>query len=251
MSTFVLVHGGFYGGWSWQRVARLLRADGHEVYTPTLTGLGERSHLLSRSITLDTHIQDVVNVLAYEDLRDVILVGHSYGGMVITGAADQMIDRVALLVYMDAHIGANGKSALDVLAGGTGDTLDDMSETQSDDEQWLLPPLPPDATGIVSPADLAFIDAKLSPLPLAALSHKLRLSHDVPHCLPHAYIRCTDRSGMLKYFPSDPLTSFYVQIAAEPGWTIRDLPSGHDPMVTHPREVAAILSELAPDRRLP
>jgi pimeloyl-ACP methyl ester carboxylesterase len=245
MSTFVLVHGGFYGGWAWQRVARLLRADGHEVYTPTLTGFGERSHLLSRSVTLDMHIQDVANLLRYEDLREVILVAHSYGGMVITGVADRLLDRVALLVYMDAHIGANGKSSLDLLSGGTSDTLDDMSETTADDDQWLLPPLPPDATGIVSAEDLAFIGDKMGPLPLPILSHKLRLSHDLPHCLPHAYIRCTDRSGLLKYFPSDPLMPFYAQIASEPGWTIRDLASGHDPMVTHPRELAAVLSELA------
>src|SRR5580700_2534506 len=100
-ATYVLVHGGGHGGWCWQRVVPLLRAAGHEVYTPTLTGLGERSHLLRPDIDLDTHIADVVGVLRYEDLTDVILVGHSYGGMVITGVADRALARIGQLVYLD------------------------------------------------------------------------------------------------------------------------------------------------------
>ena len=102
MATYVLVHGGGHGGWCYQRVARILRAAGHDVYTPTLTGLGERSHLVSADVDLDLHIRDIVAVLHYEDLRDVILVGHSYGGMVITGVADRATDRVGRLVYLDA-----------------------------------------------------------------------------------------------------------------------------------------------------
>src|SRR6185295_9033166 len=101
MRTYVLVHGGGHGGWCYQRVARLLRARGHEVYTPTLTGLGERAHLLSAAVDLDLHVTDVVNVLEYEDLRDVILVGHSYGGMVITGVADRATDRIGHIVFLD------------------------------------------------------------------------------------------------------------------------------------------------------
>src|SRR4051794_29851500 len=114
MATYVLVHGGGHGGWCYQRVARLLRADGHEVYAPTLTGLGERSNLLSPAIDLDLHVRDVTAVLHFEDLRDVILVGHSYGGMVITGAADRAADRVGRVVYLDAANPENGQSLLDV-----------------------------------------------------------------------------------------------------------------------------------------
>lgn len=117
MAIYVLVHGGGHGGWCWQPVARLLRALGHEVYTPTLTGLGERSHLLFPELGLDTHIEDVSRVLEFEDLRDVILVGHSYGGMVITGAADRMIDRVKELVYLDAAIPRSGEALIDVSPG--------------------------------------------------------------------------------------------------------------------------------------
>src|SRR3989442_14761608 len=112
MTTFVLVHGASTGGWYWAPVRQLLRAAGHEVYTPTLTGLGERSHLLSRGIGLDTHVQDVVNVLAYEDLRNVVLAGHSYSGMVITGVADRAPDRIAHLVYVDAVVPHHGESPL-------------------------------------------------------------------------------------------------------------------------------------------
>jgi len=110
MATFVLVHGGGHGGWCYQPVARLLRSQGHDVYTPTLTGLGEREHLLSPDIDLDTQITDVVKTLQFEDLREVILVGHSYGGMVITGVADRATDRVGHLVYLDAAYPQNGQS---------------------------------------------------------------------------------------------------------------------------------------------
>src|SRR2546429_2332708 len=110
MATYVLVHGGGHGGWCYQKVARLLRANGHDVYTPTLTGLGERSHLLSPAIDLDTHITDVVAVLHYEDLHEAILVGHSYGGVVITGAADRALDRVGQLVYLDGALPGNGEA---------------------------------------------------------------------------------------------------------------------------------------------
>src|SRR5215469_2989589 len=117
MATYVLVHGGGHGGWCYRRVARLLRAAGHEVYAPSLTGLGERSHLLSPQVDLDTHIRDVTSLLHYEDLTDVILVGHSYGGMVITGIADRAADRVGRLVYLDAANPKNGQSLVDVSGG--------------------------------------------------------------------------------------------------------------------------------------
>src|SRR5262249_51762833 len=118
MATYVLVHGGGHGGWCYQRVARILREAGHEGSAPTLAGLGERSHLLRPDVDLDMHIRDVTAVLHYEDLRDVILVGHSYGGMVITGAADRASDRVGRLVYLDAANPANGESLVDVSGPG-------------------------------------------------------------------------------------------------------------------------------------
>ncbi|HLZ99458.1 MAG TPA: alpha/beta fold hydrolase, partial [Steroidobacteraceae bacterium] len=112
--TIVLVHGAWHGGWCYRRVADLLRRSGHRVYTPTLTGLGERSHLLTRSINLSTHITDITNMMRWEDLRQVILVGHSYGGMVVTGVADAVTDRVSALVYLDAFLPTTGKSFHDI-----------------------------------------------------------------------------------------------------------------------------------------
>jgi pimeloyl-ACP methyl ester carboxylesterase len=110
VATYVLVHGGAHGGWCYRRVGQILRPAGHEVHAPTLTGLGERSHLLGLGTDLETHISDVVNVFLYEDLRDVILVGQSYGGMVITGVADRVLERVAHLVYLDAALPEDGES---------------------------------------------------------------------------------------------------------------------------------------------
>jgi pimeloyl-ACP methyl ester carboxylesterase len=115
MATYVLIHGGWHGGWCWARVAPILRAAGHDVYAPSLTGLGDRVHLLSPSVRLETHIEDVLGVLSYEDLRDVVLVGHSYGGMVITGVADRAADRVSHLVYLDAFVPRDGECLLDLL----------------------------------------------------------------------------------------------------------------------------------------
>lgn len=241
MATFVLVHGAFYGGWCWQRVAGPLRAAGHQVFTPTLTGLGERAHLLSREVGLETHIQDVVNVFSYEDLQDVILVGHSYGGIVITGAADRVLERVQQIVYLDAHIGENGKSALDVLAAGTSDTLDDMAQTQPDD-QWLLPSLPPDATGL-SAADTAWVEPRKGSHPLHTLAEPLKLTHAVPQCLPHTYIRCTERGDLIRHFGQDPLTPFYAKAEAE-RWPIYEIATGHDAMVTAPEQLVATLLAL-------
>ncbi len=116
MATYVLVHGACHGGWCWRRVAELLRAAGHEVFAPTLTGLGDRAHLAHRGIDLDTHIQDVAAVLTYEELREVVLVGHSYAGLVITGVAERAANRLAQLVYLDAAVPRDGEAGLDLFA---------------------------------------------------------------------------------------------------------------------------------------
>ena len=157
MATYVLVHGGGHGGWCYQRVARLLRAAGHGVSTPTLTGLGERAHLLSREVDLDLHIRDVVAVLHSEDLRDVILVGHSYGGMVVTGVADRALDRVGRVVYLDAATPTNGQSLVDV-AGPIIEAVRPMGQTVDGIELVLLPA--PDAGllyGVTDEDDLAWM----------------------------------------------------------------------------------------------
>jgi len=137
MATIVLVHGGTSGGWAWKPIASKLRDEGHEVYTPTLTGLGERVHLLNREIGLDTQITDIVNVLVFEDLHEVILVGHSLAGMIITGVADQVPERISRLIYLDAFLPENGENSMDLLAPEARKGTEHMSQTQGDG--WLLP----------------------------------------------------------------------------------------------------------------
>jgi pimeloyl-ACP methyl ester carboxylesterase len=138
MTTFVLVHGATGGGWIWRQVSLLLRTKGVEVYTPTLTGLGECAHLLSPEFDLDTHIQDVVNVMEYEGLSEVILVGHSYGGMVITGVAERIPQRLAHLVYLDAYVPEDGESAMDLYGAAFVDAVIEWVQTQGDG--WRYPP---------------------------------------------------------------------------------------------------------------
>ncbi len=192
MATYVLVHGGGHGGWCYQRVARLLRSSGHEVYTPTLTGLGERSHLLRSDIDLDMHIRDVVAVLDYEDLRDVILVGHSYGGMVITGVADRAADRIGRIVYLDAATPTNGQSLVDV-AGPIIEAVRPMGEVVDGLELVLLPA--PDAGllyGVTDAADLAWMADRLTGHPWRCFEQPLQLTNETAlWAIPQYHIVCT------------------------------------------------------------
>lgn len=237
MATYVLVHGGGHGGWCYQRVARLLRAAGHEVYAPTLSGLGERSHLLSADVDLDMHITDITAVLHYEDLRDVILVGHSYGGMVITGVADRAADRVGRLVYLDAANPVNGQSLKDVAgpvieaARPAGAVIDGM-------ELVLLPS--PEAGlfyGVTDPEDLAWMADRLTGHPWKCFEQPLALTNEeVLWAIPQYHIVCTstlatrDAGLMTKARSENRL------------W---DVNTGHDLMITEPGAVAAALLQVA------
>jgi pimeloyl-ACP methyl ester carboxylesterase len=172
MATYVLVHGGARGGWCYGPVARILRSAGHDVHAPTLTGLGDRSHLLRPGIDLDTHIADVVAVLHYEDLRDVILVRHSYGGMVITGVADRAPDRVGDLVYLDAATPVDGQSLVDI-AGPMMEAARAQGRVVDGVELVLFPgtePLP--HYGVTDPDHIAWMDERLTPHPGDASSSR-------------------------------------------------------------------------------
>ncbi len=179
MATFVLVHGTTAGGWVWKDIAGPLRDAGHVVYTPTLTGLGERVHLLNRDVGLDTHITDVVNVLRFEDLRDVILVGHSYGGMVISGVAEQMPQRIEELVFFDAMVPYDGESAV----GATGEIVRERMEIQVDEEGdgWLIPVQH-------GPND---VPAKNTPHPWKTWTDPLTARNPVALALARTYVRFT------------------------------------------------------------
>lgn len=237
MATFVLVHGGGHGGWCYAPVARLLRAAGHEVVTPTLTGLGERAHLLRPGIDLDTHITDVTAVLRYDDLRDVILVGHSYGGMVVTGAADRAADRVGKLVYLDAANPADGQSLLDV-AGPMIAATRPLGKVVDGVELVLLPAPGAGAFyGVTDPDDLAWMDERLTGHPWACFEQPLTLTGEAAlRAIPTYHVVCTSTLAT---------RDAELMGAARAEGRLWDIDTGHDLMITEPRQVADALLEIA------
>ena len=239
MATYVLVHGGAHGGWCYGPVARILRSAGQEVYAPTLTGLGDRSHLLRPGIDLDTHVADIVAVLRYEDLRDVILVGHSYGGMVITGVADRAPDRVGHLVYLDAATPVNGQSLVDI-AGPLMRAARAQGRVVDGVELVLFPgteALP--NYGVTEPDMVAWLTDRLTPHPWKCFTQPLVLTNEAAlWAIPQSVICCT---SLLRARGDGPRMSH----AREAG-RVWDIDTGHDLMLTEPDWVADRLLALAP-----
>ena len=240
MATYVLVHGGGHGGWCYQRVARMLRSAGHDVYTPTLTGLGERAHLVSPRVDLDMHIRDVTAVLHHEDLREVILVGHSYGGMVITGVADRAADRVGRIVYLDAANPVNGQSLVDV-SGPIIEAVRPFGKTVDGVELVLLPS--PDAGlmyGVTDPGDLAWMAERLTGHPWKCFAQPLTLTNEAAlWAIPQYHIVCTSTLAT-----RDPALMEKARAAGR----LWDIDPGHDLMITEPRAVADALLQVADDQ---
>jgi pimeloyl-ACP methyl ester carboxylesterase len=230
IERFVLVHGAWHGGWCWAKVARLLRDAGHEVYTPTLTGLGERAHLARPEVDLELHIQDVVAMLEAEEVRGVTLVGHSYGGMVVTGVAARVAaGRIGQLVYLDAFVPEAGKALLDYV-GPRADAMREAVRTQG--EGWKLPPFPPERFGVTSQRDTEWLTKHLVPQPFRTFEQPLPAAGG--ERLKRTYVYC-----------SKPATGAFDQFAErlrdDRKWTFHDLKTGHDAMVTAPGDVAKIL----------
>jgi pimeloyl-ACP methyl ester carboxylesterase len=230
VAIFVLAHGAWSAAWAWKKVRPLLRARGHELYAPTLTGLGERGHHASPAVDLETHISDVVAVLDYEDLRDVILIGHSYGGMVATGVADRVPERLRQLIYLDAFVPTEGKCLLDYLSR---DFRAHMVENAADG--WRVPanPIPPDT----SPEDVAWIEPRRLTQPLRTFQQPVRLKHGET-TLPRSYIYC--RLAPL----GDPFRQF-AERAKREGWRYFELDASHSPNVTAPAALTELLAEVA------
>jgi len=237
MATFVLVHGGGHGGWCYRKLARLLRAAGHEVHAPTLTGVGERSHLLGPAIDLETHISDVVQTLHYEDLRDVILAGHSYGGMVITGVADRAPGRIRRLVYLDAAHPRNGDSLCDVAPEQM--AFAQLTSRVVDGVEVVLCPdaIDPGLFGISDPAEVAWTAERLTAHPWRCFTQKLQLRDEAAlGRIPRTNINCTESLAR-----SDA-SARQRQIEGEHAW---EIDTGHDLMITEPEKLAAMLLSLA------
>ena len=232
MSIFVLVHGAWHGGWCYKRVAQLLRKAGHEVYTPTLTGVGERVHLMTPAVTLDTHIQDILNVIRFEELADVVLCGHSYGGMVITGVADKVPDKIRSLVYLDAFVPNRGESLMDYLDL-------DMKAGMRDDARlngrgYLMAPIPAEVFK-VNARDAATVDRMCVKHPLACFEQKIVLTGAHARVSKHTYVLAAD------WGPPQPFVAVADRFRHDPHWNVVNFPCGHDVMVDLPQETADLL----------
>ena len=228
MAIFVVAHGAWSAGWAWKKMRPLMRAAGHEFWTPTYTGIGERVHLANPDIDLDTHIRDVIGVLEFEDLRDVVLIGHSYGGMVATGVADRARERIAKLIYLDAFVPEDGKSLLDYV-GEHGKKI-----RQAAGDGWRVPanPMPPDT----APADLEWAAPKRVPQPVKTIATPIRLAGNNPP--PRSYIYCQRAA------PGDPFRQF-AALAQREGWPYFELDASHNPHITMPDELASLLNRIA------
>jgi pimeloyl-ACP methyl ester carboxylesterase len=233
-STFVLVHGAWHGGWCYSRVAERLRAAGHRVFTPTLTGVGERVHLYSRSIDLTTHVTDILNVFKWERLQNVVLVGHSYGGMVVTAVADLIPEKVSSLVYLDAFLPADNQSIMDLQPPERAQAMR-ASATEAND--FAVPPASA-AFFNVNEADREWVDSLCTPHPFAALDQRLKLTGGIDRINRKAYVLATGRVGSFNRFRDS--------VANNPQWTTHELPCGHDVMIDLPDETTAILTGLRP-----
>ena len=234
MTTYVLVHGAWGGGWKYARVAERLRARGHTVFTPTLTGQGERSHLFSGNINLTTHITDILNVIRYEDLSDVVLAGHSYGGMVITGVADLVSDKVAALVYLDAFVPEDGQSLFDLnIAKNTQMFIDRAAAIGG-----LAVPPPSAAFFGVNENDAARVDELAHPHPIATMIEKIKLTGAYRDVKTRIYVHGT-------VLPREsPFKPFYEKAVAD-GWEVHALSCGHDVMLDLPDRVTDILDGIS------
>lgn len=240
MATFVLVPGSMCGGWLWQPLVPLLRVAGHDVYPVTLTGYGERAHLASAAVDLDTHITDLVNLLYFEDLQGVILVGHSAASMAIAGAADRIPERVRRLVYLDAAIARDGESYDDVWSIGPRPADPEL--------EWQLPvPFPEDDAHRIFPdmavEDIPWAYARLTPRLIKMMIQPIELTNPLLADIPRTYIFCTKNWEWDDL--DNPLPADVLRARTDPEWDFRELDADHLPMFTRPGELADLLLTLA------
>ena len=230
--TFVLVHGAWHGGWCWRRVADLLEQRGHKVFAPTLTGLGERSHLLNATIDLSTHIKDVLNLIKWEGLDNFVLCGHSYGGMIISGVAEEVQPKIASIVYLDAFLPNNGDNV-----AGTSERVTSVVAAAKEKGLTALPPTPARMFKI-DEKNQAWIDSLCTPQPILTFTDKIAVTGACERVAKKTYIRA-------KGFATPSFDAVVTQIKDDKSWAKYELPCGHDAMVDMPERVAEILIERA------
>jgi pimeloyl-ACP methyl ester carboxylesterase len=231
--TFVLVHGAWHGGWCWRRVSDLLEKKGHKVFSPTLTGVGERSHLMSKDIILDTHITDLVNVFKWEDLKDVCLVVHSYGGWPGSGALEQIGDRVSAIVWLDAFKPENGQRGFDFASEFSRKAL--LAAVEKGEPGR---PGPKAEAFAVNEKDRAWVDSLATPQPIGSMTEKLTLTGARDRVPKKTYIRA---SG----YPNVSFEKAYARVKVDPTWRTYEVPCGHDVMIDAPDRLTEILLEVA------
>jgi pimeloyl-ACP methyl ester carboxylesterase len=232
VTTFVVAHGAWSSAWAWKKMRPLLRAAGHELWTPSYTGLGERAHLANPAIDLDTHITDVTAVLEIEDLRDIVLIGHSYGGMVATGVADRARARVKHLVYLDAFAPTDGQAVFDLVPPDIAAKMRAGAEASASGYGIPSNPMPSDT----APDDQAWAAPRRLPQPVKAFSTKLQLSAEPS--APRSYIYAK------KIGIGDTFGPFYARAKRE-GWRTYEIDASHNPHITNPQALLAILNEIA------
>ena len=232
--TFVLVHGAWHGGWCWRRVADILEGQGHKVFTPTLTGLCDRSHLMSHAITLQTHVDDIVNLIAWERLENICLVGHSYGGMPISLVAEAVGEKISSFVFLDAFVPENGETPLDLI---TPHVQADIRAAMARGE--VSRPSPSAAYfKVIDAADIAWVDSLTTPHPNGVWVQKMALTGAREKIAKKSYIR----AGL---YPNAIFDAHMEKCRTRPGWRVHIAPAGHDVMVDAPVELAKLLVEAA------
>ena len=234
-TSFLVCHGAWSAGWAWKKMHPLMQAAGHRLVTPSYTGLGERVHLANRSIDLETHIQDILSVIKYEDLRDIVLIGHSYGGMVATGVADRARDRISQLIYLDAFVPDDGQSLLDLDKSGR----QRLQELAKAGDGWRVPPnpTPPDT----SAADVEWLTERRVDMPIKCFEMPLELRNG-ELTLPRSYIYAT------RITPADTFGPFARRAKSKPGWHYHEIDASHSPHVTTPETLMALLEKIVAEQ---
>jgi pimeloyl-ACP methyl ester carboxylesterase len=236
-STFLLIHGAWHGGWCWRFVVDRLVARGHRVFAPTLTGLGERRHLVEAATSLDVCIEDIANLIEAEELTDVVVVGHSFGGLVASGVADRMPQPIRSLVFLDSLLVDNGQAGLDVLPQSV--VEDRMKAVRASGQTLAMPVNGLVGTGIPEDHPLAgWVRRRLTPHPLATYTTPLALKHPLGNGLPCTYVHCANPSY-------DTLAPVRERVKALPGWGWESIDTGHDAMVLAPDLLVDLLERLA------
>jgi pimeloyl-ACP methyl ester carboxylesterase len=231
---FILVHGAWHGGWVWKEVKESLQKQGYNVTCPTQTGLGERKHLLSLKITIDTFIDDIVNHILIKDLSNIILVGHSFAGSTISGVADRLKDRINRLIYLDAVILSNGQSPFDIAPDSI--VKERIALAQNSENQMSIPPPSPEYFGVFDQRKAITLAKNLTPHPISTFQSKLNITNEIGNGLPLSYIFCTN--PIYKSIESSR------EIVRQKKWPMFELNASHDAMYTHPKETLNLLMKI-------